>query len=67
VVQSLDASVTKPLKVGRLKVTLIADVFNLTNANTVLRRARVQNASTANNATVIIGPRVARLGIRLNW
>lgn len=67
VVQTLDASVTKPLKIGRLKATLIADVFNLTNENTVLRRARVQNASTANNATIIIGPRVARFGIRLNW
>jgi hypothetical protein len=54
------------------------DVFNLTNANTVLSRRRNQYTfngttaagSTADNANLIssiISPRVIRFGLRVNW
>ena len=43
------------------------DIFNLTNANTILSRRRIQNASNANNVSSIVSPRVVRFGVRIQW
>lgn len=67
VVRSLDAGASLPVRMGPVRLTATVDVFNLMNANTVLRRERIQNAATANQATLIVGPRVVRLGVKATW
>jgi hypothetical protein len=66
-VQSLDLQLDKELRVGRVRFTVAADVFNVANANTILRRQRKQNAANANQVTTILPPRVIRFGVRMTW
>ena len=46
---------------------LQAAVFNVTNSNTVFAIVTRQNSTTANNVTSVLAPRVARLGVRINF
>jgi len=77
-VAMLDFRVDRPVRIGTVQVIPSMDIFNLTNANTVLsQRRRVysyNNAtgvgsipSNANNISSIITPRVIRFGLRVNW
>lgn len=66
-VQSLDLRVDKGMRIGRVTLTVAADIFNLANANTILRRQRKQNAPNANQVTTILPPRVVRFGVRMAW
>jgi hypothetical protein len=77
-VAMLDFRVDRPVRIGTLQLIPSIDIFNLTNANTVLsQRRRVysyNNAtgagsipSNANNISSIITPRVIRFGLRVNW
>ena len=66
-VQSLDLRVDKRLRVRRVVLTVAADVFNVANANTILRRQRKQNAANANQVTTILPPRVVRFGVSMTW
>jgi hypothetical protein len=43
------------------------DVFNLANANTALVVRTQQNASNANQVSMILAPRIARFGLRVLW
>ena len=49
--------------VGRQRL----DVFNVGNGNTILALQRQQNSAIANNISQVLAPRVARVGIRVNW
>ena len=73
-----DFKVEKAFTFGTMRIIPSMDVFNLTNANTVLAYRRVMytlNAGTgvasqptnANDISGIVAPRVIRFGLRVNW
>lgn len=64
---STDFRVDKTFAFGARKLQATLDVFNLFNANTVLLRRTVQNASNANQVSLILAPRVARVGLALTF
>ena len=43
------------------------DMFNLFNANTVMGRRTNQNAANANQVFGILAPRIARIGMMVNF
>jgi hypothetical protein len=65
--QNLDLHVERPVRVGTVRFIPSLDVFNVFNVNTVQALQRTQNGATANNISSVLAPRVARVGIRLNW
>ena len=66
-VHSLDLRVDRGVRVGRVRFTVEADVFNVANADTILRRQRKQNAANANQVMTILPPRVVRFGVGMTW
>lgn len=73
-----DVGLSKVVRVGPLNVTLMADVFNILNRNTVLQRQdRVYSTYNAdgtinqnpndNAITQIQSPRIMRFGVRLSF
>jgi hypothetical protein len=80
-VKTLDLNFDKTIRLGSARrVTLNAALFNIFNSNTTLALAATsgnttvgtpngarQNTSTANFLTTIVGPRVARFGVRVNF
>jgi hypothetical protein len=81
-VKTLDLNFDKMIRLGGARrITLNAAVFNITNVNTILdktsgttvgtgtgsARAFRQNVSNANFYNTIVGPRVARFGVRVNF
>ena len=52
---------------GPRRVTLNVALFNIMNTNTTLAQTTRQNTSTANFLSTIVGPRVIRFGIRVNF
>ena len=64
---NLDLGLNKPVRIGKARVTLSVDLFNVFNNNTVQARQRTQNSTTANNIQALVAPRVARFGARLSW
>jgi hypothetical protein len=52
---------------GQLSLTPTFEIFNLTNANTVLAINRNQAASNANRISGIVAPRVIRLGVQVRF
>ena len=77
-VKTLDLNFDKSIRLGGgRRVTLNAALFNIANANTTLALAATstvnglsmqrQNTSTANNLQTIVGPRVMRFGVRVNF
>ncbi|MEM8930507.1 MAG: hypothetical protein AAGE94_05000, partial [Acidobacteriota bacterium] len=62
-----DVRVDKDFQFGDLGVTLSVDVFNLFNEGYVLQREVDVSGSRSGFVDQIIGPRVARLGVRLAW
>ena len=63
--QMVDARVAKRFAFGRRSVEASMDIFNVGNVNTVLTRNLNQAASTANQVTGIVAPRVIRFGVRV--
>jgi hypothetical protein len=63
----LDIRVEKWFAIKKTQFAFSVDVFNLTNANTVLDQETRQNVSTANNVFSILAPRVARFGLRFKF
>jgi hypothetical protein len=49
------------------RVSAGVDIFNLANANTALVFRSQQNATNANQVSMILAPRIARFGLRLLW
>jgi hypothetical protein len=67
-VKTLDLNFDKTIRLGGpRRVVLNAAIFNISNTNTTLAQTVRQNTSTANNLTTIVGPRVARFGVRFNF
>jgi len=65
--QNLDLHVERPVRFGNVRFIPSLDVFNVFNVNTVQALQRTQNGATANNISSVLAPRVARVGIRVNW
>lgn len=63
----LDIRVAKRFNFGGRMIEGSMDVFNVGNVNTVLTRNLNQAASTANQVTGIVAPRVIRFGLRLTF
>lgn len=63
----VDFRVDRRFRLGAMTVRPTLDIFNLTNANTVLTRRRLQASDVANDISGIIAPRVARFGITVQW
>ncbi len=57
----------KRVRLGKVNVTGSLDIFNVTNANTVLNRVTTQNSATANQVVEVTGPRVVRVGARFGF
>jgi hypothetical protein len=66
-VHSLDARVSKSLRLNRITADLDLDFFNLLNASTILGRQFDLNATNADQALEIMNPRVVRLGVRVRF
>ena len=65
---TLDGRFEKSFVIGvGKKLAVSLEVFNLTNADTVLRREARQDRSTANLVRAVLAPRLVRLGIRLSF
>lgn len=64
---NLDLRLDKTVKLGKAKIVVSADVFNVMNNNTVQSFRRIQNASNANLISALVAPRVLRFGARLGW
>ena len=65
--QNIDFHVERPVKVGTVRFIPSLDVFNVGNGNTILALQRQQNSAIANNISQVLAPRVARIGVRVNW
>ena len=65
--QNLDLHVERPVRLGTIRFIPSLDVFNVFNMNTVQALQRTQNGATANNISSVLAPRVARVGVRVNW
>jgi hypothetical protein len=64
---TFDVRVDKDFQIGDLSLTLSADIFNLFNDGYVLQREFEVSTTDVNRVDQIIGPRVARFGVRLAW
>ena len=65
--KSMDLRVEKQFKAHGVTFRPAVDFFNLFNVNTVLARRAVQNASNANQVSLIVGPRVMRVGMAVSF
>lgn len=63
----LDMRIEKQFPLGRSRCIAAFDLFNVFNAATVLERQEIQNSPTANFVEEVLGPRVARFSVRLQF
>ena len=63
----LDVRLDKVVQLSHLRVVPMVEVFNLTNANTVLSRIARQNADNANNVSTVLSGRVIRFAARVTF
>jgi hypothetical protein len=69
-VTSLDLRVGKVFTMNRVNLNLDLDIFNLTNAGTVLGRQydkRLTGATGFDQTLEIMNPRILRVGLRMNF
>jgi hypothetical protein len=67
-VSLLNVRVEKSITLGRANLSLSLDAFNLFNEATVLgRQFRLDTGSAANSVLEIMNPRIARLGVRIQF
>ena len=65
---TLDLNVQKVFSFGNAgRLTLAADLFNVTNNNSVVQRNRLANSSTFNVIQENISPRALRFGVRYSF
>ena len=65
--QNVDIHVERPVKFMTSHIVPSMDLFNLGNFNTLQARRPSQNATTANQISAVVAPRVIRFGIRVSW
>ncbi len=63
----LDLRVAKSIEITRVKLLLSADLFNSLNADTVTARTRLLGTSAFGAINEIISPRIARLGVKVQF
>ena len=63
----MDLRLERAFKVGGMKLLPSFDMFNLLNPNTVMGRRTNQNAANANQVFGILAPRIARIGMMVNF
>jgi hypothetical protein len=63
----VDFRLDKVIDFGNRSLTPTFEIFNLTNANTVLAINRNQAAANANTISGIVAPRVIRLGVQVRF
>jgi hypothetical protein len=63
----LDLRVAKTITIQRVKLLLSVDLFNALNSNTELSRNRIVSASAFGTLNEVISPRIARLGVKLQF
>jgi hypothetical protein len=63
----MDFRVDKVFRFGNRSLTPTFEIFNLTNANTVLAINRQQAATNANSVSGIVAPRVIRFGLQVKF
>jgi hypothetical protein len=63
----IDFRLDKDFRFSRLSLMPTFEIFNLTNANTVLAINRNQAASNANRISGIVAPRVIRFGLQVRF
>ena len=64
---TIDFRLDRAFTVGKVKLLPSFDMFNLMNANTVMGQRTNQNASNANRVFGILPPRIARVGLMVNF
>ena len=64
---TMDFRLDRAFNVGGMKLLPSFDMFNLFNANTVMGRRTNQNAANANQVFGILAPRIARIGMMVNF
>ena len=64
---TVDLRIDRTFRIRTVRLVPTLDVFNVTNASTVLAINRQQAAANANTVSGIIAPRVARLGVTARW
>jgi hypothetical protein len=64
---TIDLRIDRAFRIRTIRIVPALDVFNLTNASTVLAINRQQAAVNANTVSGIIAPRVARVGVTARW
>jgi hypothetical protein len=65
---TLDLQFEKGIEFGNYgRLALSANIFNVTNTNTVIRRTRNVSADTFNRIDELISPRALRLGARYSF
>ena len=65
--QNVDFHVERPITFMGAHLVPSIDVFNVGNFNTIQALQRQQNATTANQISAVVAPRVIRFGFRVNW
>ncbi|HYT69550.1 MAG TPA: carboxypeptidase regulatory-like domain-containing protein [Vicinamibacterales bacterium] len=65
--QNVDFHVERPISFLSTHLVPSLDIFNVGNFNTIQALQRQQNATTANQISSVVAPRVIRFGIRVNW
>jgi hypothetical protein len=61
-----DIRAEKQVPLGKAKVGLFLDVFNLTNANTAIQ-INWLSGTTFERPTVVLSPRIAKFGVKFDW
>lgn len=64
---NLDVRLSKDLRVDRLQIGLVADLFNVFNANTTLNQQRNAASPNFERITSNLSPRIVRFGVRLGF
>src|SRR4029077_17512258 len=65
--QNVDIHVERPVKFMTSHLVPSMDIFNLGNYNTIQALRPQQNATTANQISAVVAPRVIRFGLRVSW
>jgi len=63
----LDLRLAKSIRIQKVNFQLAADLFNVTNAGTVLQRNRNLASSVFNSINEIISPRILRVGVKFTF
>jgi hypothetical protein len=64
---TVDLRLDRTFRFNTVTIVPALDIFNMTNANTVIAQNRQQAAANANQVSGILAPRVMRFGVAVRW